>query len=116
MTPEGKIKDKVKKLLKDYDVYFFMPNTHGYGSSGVPDIVGLYKGQFIGIECKAFNKQATDLQMHNLTQIQKNGGIAILMDGSGLGVLKMILDSLSIHGSGKPGAFYHLIGDKVVEE
>lgn len=108
MTPEGKVKDKVKKLLKQFGVYYFMPSTHGYGSSGVPDIVGLYKGRFIGIECKALGKQATDLQIHNLMQIQENGGIAILMDESGYGVLQLLLDSLTIHNPIKSGAFYEL--------
>ena len=108
MTPESKLKAKVKKMLTSHGVYYFMPNTHGYGRSGVPDIVGLYNGRFIGIECKTRGNEATDLQMHNLVQIQENGGIAIVMDESGYGVLQLLLDSLTIHSPTKAGALYDL--------
>ena len=39
MTPEGKVKDKVKKILKELKAYYIMPATGGYGSSGAPDFV-----------------------------------------------------------------------------
>ena len=54
MTPEKKVKNAVVKRLKEMTgVYYFYPVTSGYGRSGVPDIVGCYKGKFFGIECKA---------------------------------------------------------------
>ena len=52
-TPEGKVKDAVKKILKSLNIYYFMPATGGYGRSGVPDIVCCVKGLFVAIECKA---------------------------------------------------------------
>jgi hypothetical protein len=39
MTPEAKVKNKVKKILDEYGVYHFSPQTGGYGRSGVPDII-----------------------------------------------------------------------------
>ena len=53
MTPEAKVKASVVKLLKKYDVYHFFPATHGYGRSGVPDIICCFNSLFMGIECKA---------------------------------------------------------------
>ena len=53
MTPEAKVKKKVVEQLKALNAYYFFPATGGYGKSGVPDIVGCYKGKFFGIECKA---------------------------------------------------------------
>ena len=53
MTPEQKVKKKVVAQLKEMGAYYFTPMTGGYGYSGVPDIVGCYKGYFFGIECKA---------------------------------------------------------------
>ena len=35
MTPEGKVKDKIKKLLDKYGVYYFMPVQMGYGPAGL---------------------------------------------------------------------------------
>ena len=55
MTPEAKVKKVVVKQLKELGAYYFFPATGGYGKSGVPDIVGCYKGMFFGIECKAGN-------------------------------------------------------------
>ncbi len=53
MTPEKKVKTKVVAILKTFGAYYFYPVTGGYGASGVPDIVGCYKGKFFAIECKA---------------------------------------------------------------
>lgn len=33
MTPEGKIKDDVKKLLKEQKVFYHMPVSFGYGAA-----------------------------------------------------------------------------------
>jgi Holliday junction resolvase len=52
-TPEKKVKDKVVKLLKEEGVYYFYASTHGFGRSGIPDIVCCVNGLFLGIECKA---------------------------------------------------------------
>jgi len=53
MTPEAKVKKQVTRQLDAMGAYYFYPITGGYGKSGVPDIVGCYKGLFFGIECKA---------------------------------------------------------------
>lgn len=34
-TPERKIKDKVREVLRDQEVYYFMPVQMGYGPSGL---------------------------------------------------------------------------------
>jgi Holliday junction resolvase len=80
MTPEGKVKEKIKKHLKSKDIYFVMPATGGYGSSGAPDIIVCHKGMFYGIECKAGNNKPTALQQNNLDRIEKNGGYAVVIN------------------------------------
>ena len=76
MTPEAKVKRKVVKQLKALGAYYFFPATGGYGRSGVPDIVGCYKGMFFGIECKAGKNKATALQEKNLHDIREAEGEA----------------------------------------
>jgi hypothetical protein len=49
-TPEKKVKNKVTAQLKELGAYYFYPVTSGFGASGIPDIVGCYKGRFFGIE------------------------------------------------------------------
>jgi Holliday junction resolvase len=80
MTPEGKVKKQVKKILDDLGAYHFSPMTAGYGKSGVPDIIACYKGCFIGIECKAGKNEPTLLQKHNMKEIQRNNGLAIVIN------------------------------------
>jgi penicillin-binding protein-related factor A (putative recombinase) len=80
MTPEAKVKKKVVQQLKLLDAYYFYPVTGGYGRSGVPDIVGCYKGKFFAIECKAGTNKPTPLQALNLEQIMLTGGIALVIN------------------------------------
>jgi Holliday junction resolvase len=78
-TPESKVKLSVVKLLRQHGVYFFFPATHGYGRSGVPDIVCCIKGKFLAIECKAGKNEPTALQQREILQIQQAGGMAMVV-------------------------------------
>ena len=80
MTPEKKVKNEVVKVLKTFGAYYFYPVTGGYGASGVPDIVGCYKGRFFAIECKAGKGTTTALQERNIAQIIAQGGLAIVVN------------------------------------
>jgi Holliday junction resolvase len=104
-TPEKKVKDKVKKILKDNGAYFFSPVTGGYGSSGVPDIVCCYKGRFIGIETKAGSGKPTALQEKNLMEITEKGGVAILINENGISYL----ESMFSVGLPDAGVLYDLL-------
>jgi hypothetical protein len=107
-TPEKKVKDKVKKILKDNGVYFFSPVTGGYGSSGVPDIVGCCKGRFIGIETKAGGGKPTALQEKNLMEIVDKGGVAILVNENGM----KYLESMFNVGLPNAGVLYDLLKEQ----
>lgn len=73
-TPEVKVKRHVVQQLKKLGAYYFYPVTGGYGASGVPDIVGCYKGKFFAIECKAGKNKPTALQQKNIDAIAAQGG------------------------------------------
>lgn len=72
MTPERKVKKQVVEALKRMgpDVYYFFPVATGYGRSGIPDIIGCYRGMFFAIECKAGKNTTTALQDKELQAIQ----------------------------------------------
>ena len=91
LTPEGKVKKKIVAYLKEIGAYYFFPATGGYGKSGVPDIVGCYKGKFFGIECKAGNNKPTELQKHQLKLIADAGGIATVTNEDTVHSLRYIL-------------------------
>jgi len=80
MTPERRVKVKVKKVLDNINAYNFTPVTGGYGRSGVPDIIACYGGRFIAVECKANGNKPTALQLDNLQDIQYCGGLAFVVD------------------------------------
>lgn len=73
-TPEAKVKAKVRAILNKYNAYHFMPATGGYGKSGVPDIVGCFRGYFFAIECKSGKNTTTALQELELNKIRQAGG------------------------------------------
>jgi len=80
MTPEAKVKKRVKEILADLNAYYVMPVTGGYGNSGAPDFIICIAGLFYGIETKANGGKATALQLKNHDDIRKAGGIALIVD------------------------------------
>ena len=79
-TKEHKVKKKVTELLKQYEIYYFFPATHGYGRSGVPDIICCIRGYFLAIECKAGANKPTALQLREIERIQQAKGIAFVIN------------------------------------
>ena len=73
--PEGKIKNKLDKMLKYEKVWYYSPQAGPFGRAGVPDRVAILGGQFIGIECKADrSKKPTALQLKCMQEIEDAGG------------------------------------------
>jgi hypothetical protein len=74
-TPEGKIKRLLRERLKALGVWFWFPSAGPMGKSGIPDVICIANGLFIGIECKAdVTKRPTPLQMKVGQQIIAAGG------------------------------------------
>ena len=92
MTPEAKVKRRITAKLKDMGAYYFYPMTGGYGRSGVPDIVGCYRGMFFGIEVKAGKNKPTALQTKNLREIEAQGGLALVVNEDNVARIEEFLD------------------------
>ena len=92
-TPEGEIKDQVRKVLDEMGAYYFFPAANGYGRTGIPDVIACVGGHFIGIECKAGSKQPTALQQRELDNIEKAEGTGILVNADNIDILKDILEN-----------------------
>jgi len=90
-TPEGKVKDRVVAALKDAGAYYFFPATHGFGRSGVPDVVACINGRFLGIECKAGTNKPTALQVRELERIRLAGGVAVVVNETNVDMLPAML-------------------------
>lgn len=93
-TPEGKVKDAVKKVLDKMGVYHFSPYMAGYGRSGVPDIVCCVRGKFVAIECKAGTNPPTALQEKEMGKIKQCGGVALVVnEGAVRGLEEFLTDA-----------------------
>jgi hypothetical protein len=100
-TPEKKVKDKVRKILTESGAFHFMPATHGYGTSGVPDIIGCYKGRMFAIECKAGDNKPTALQMKNLALISGAGGYTEIVNETNIDAVGALLARIARDAQGK---------------
>lgn len=94
MTPERRVKTKVRKVLDTLGAYYVMPVTGGYGNSGAPDFLVCLHGRFVGIECKAGKNTTTPLQEKNLRQIEKSGGVALVVNDENVDVFATELSRL----------------------
>jgi len=91
-TPEKKVKARVEAMLKAKGVYYFFPATHGYGRSGVPDIIACDRGRFLAIECKAAGGKLTALQEREITRIRVEGGVALVIHEDNFHALEQALE------------------------
>lgn len=74
-TPEGKVKRRLTEMLKRHKVWYFFPGNNGFGKSGLPDIIAIVRGRFVGIEVKAdATKKPTALQWKTGREIKEAGG------------------------------------------
>ena len=81
-TPEGKVKDAVKKWLRERGYWFYMPVQNGMGVQGIPDFIICAAGQFIAIETKAPGKRknTTANQEARIAEIKQANGVAVVID------------------------------------
>ena len=93
-THEKLVKQKVVKLLKAQGVYYFSTMTHGFGRSGVPDIICCIDGKFLGIECKAGSNKPTALQEKEMQAIRDAGGRAVVINEHNLTLLGDLLKEM----------------------
>jgi len=93
-TPEAKVKAKIKAILKAHGAYYAMPIGTGLGNSGVPDFLCCVNGKFLGIEAKAGRGVPTALQEKNLREIDRAGGLTLVITEENIDVLEMMLEAM----------------------
>lgn len=92
-TPEGKVKDKVKALLKQYGVYYFMPVQVGYGMAGL-DFHCCYQGHALFIETKSPSGVVTMRQHATMNAIEAAGGkVFVVRDDEDIDEVELWLNS-----------------------
>lgn len=81
-TPEGKVKEAVKRRLKDAGIWWYCPVQNGMGVVGIPDFICCWNGRLLAIETKAPGKRANTSpnQDRRIAEIKAAGGIAVVID------------------------------------
>jgi hypothetical protein len=90
MTPEGKVKQALKLMLKKYtaDVYVFMPVQAGYGAPGLDFHCVVHDRAFF-VETKAPGGALTKRQMSTIKHLQKIGStVFVLSNIAGIDALE----------------------------
>lgn len=79
-TPEGKVKDRVKKLLKQHEprLWQHWPVQAGYGKPCL-DCHGCYDGFYFAVETKAPGKKPTPRQEVTIEQLQASGAAVFVI-------------------------------------
>jgi penicillin-binding protein-related factor A (putative recombinase) len=70
----------LKKLRQLPSSFWF--KIHDTITCGIPDILGVYKGRFVAIECKQKGLKPTILQAQILCELERSGGIIFVVDSS----------------------------------
>jgi Holliday junction resolvase len=91
MTPEAKVKARLKKQLNELGIYHFSPFQAGMGRAGIPDVIGCYRGVFVAFECKAGSNKPTALQEREMQAIREAGGYAHVINEDNVNDLQEIL-------------------------
>lgn len=78
MTPEGRIKQQIKAVLKAAGAYKFMPVQNGMGDPAL-DFFVCHRGWFIAIEAKAPGKKPTPRQEDTMADICAAQGITLVV-------------------------------------
>ena len=94
MTPEAKVKVRIRAILDAANVYYAMPIGTGYGNSGVPDFLCCVGGRFLAIEAKARHGHVTALQERALQKIKEAGGFAMVINEESMPGLVQVIRSL----------------------
>ncbi len=84
MTPEGRVKEEIKKVLKEFGVWFYMPVPSPMGRAGIPDFMGVtpWDGKALGIEAKAPKGKPTENQKRFIQEMTAAGALAMVAWGA----------------------------------
>lgn len=94
-TPEGKVKAKIKKVLKKYGVYQHWPVLNGMGSPTL-DCNACAAGYYVTIEAKAEGEVPTPRQQITMAEARQAGAFVFTVSNDAdLAILEAYLQLLT---------------------
>lgn len=79
MAQEKNFENKIKAFLKSQECWYVKYFANRMTKSGIPDILACVNGHFVAIEVKAPNGKPSELQIWNVREIEKAGGVAMIL-------------------------------------
>ena len=79
MAQEKQFENKIKKFLKDNNIWYVKYFANAFTQSGIPDILACVNGRFVAIEVKAEKGKPSELQLYHQQKIKDSGGIAYIL-------------------------------------
>lgn len=77
---ESKLSSKIVAYLnKQPHAFFWKLHEDMYGINGMPDIVGVYRGQFVGVEVKLLGEQLTPIQSRRKFLLEQADGVVFVV-------------------------------------
>jgi hypothetical protein len=92
MTPEGRVKKDIRKVLDSLNAWYYMPVSRGMGVMGIPDFIGCLSGRFFAIEAKANGGKPTLRQTLIMGAIRRAGGLVFIIDESNVEGLARLME------------------------
>lgn len=78
-TKESKLEEEVERFMKRKGIWQLARYQAQSNQNGLPDRLYLYKGYLLGLELKTDEGEPTKLQLKKIDEINKNGGIALII-------------------------------------
>lgn len=96
ITPEGKVKQFIKKYMKSEfpNAWQYCPMGGAFGKAGVPDFLYLISGVLVGIEAKAEHGKLSQLQELTMKQMITQGAICAVVYGKDTAKMDRIRDAV----------------------
>ena len=91
---EKSFQSKLIKLIEKNNGYVVKFNASAISKTGVPDLLACINGKFIGLEVKKENGKPSEIQLWNIEQIKKSGGIAMVVKPSDYENVKKLIEKL----------------------
>jgi hypothetical protein len=96
MASEKLFENRVKKFLKDKGCWFIKYwGGAAFTKAGIPDLLICCNGYFIAAEIKGDGGNPSDLQLYNIEQIEKAGGIGLVIYPYQFNDFKRLIDELT---------------------
>lgn len=75
--PEGKLSAKIKAMMIRRGAFVWKVHGNEFTPTGLPDLCGVYLGQFIGCESKMPGNDLSDIQKYRIGKMRMAGALII---------------------------------------